>query len=194
MLVLLVALHLCDADGPSAHERMTADLLRAIVVNADLELQRHRDSISRREPGEPLGTCFAAQPAVKSVKLSEVRRSLERFVTGPARQCYLASYFGCTIGDWVARAGVAQSGPAFSPHGRSKVVIVQHTSDRVVADVTEVETRLVSATGDLFSDDDPTLPPPSVEKSSRYTLTRDSKGHWRIYDRKPTFEWECRVR
>jgi len=194
MLMLLVALHLCDGDGPSAHEPMTADLLRAIVVNANVELQRHRHTMSRRESREPMGTCFAGQPAVKSVELSEVRRSVERFATGPARQCYLASYFGCTIGDWIARAGVAQSGPAFAPHDRSKVVVIQQTPDRIVADVSEVEARLVSSIGDLFSDYDPKIAPPTVEKMSRYTLTRDTEGHWRIYDRKPNFEWECRVR
>ncbi len=141
-----------------------------------------------------MGTCFADHPAARSVKLTDARWSVDRFVTGPARQCYLASYFGCTIGDWVARAGLAESGPAFGPHYRSNVVIVEQTADRIIADVSEVDDHLIDSTGDLVSDNDTKLAPPTYEKTSRYTLTRDTKGHWRIYDRKPNFEWECRVR
>ncbi len=36
MLLLLIALHLCDGDGPSAHEPMNADRLRAVVVEAHI--------------------------------------------------------------------------------------------------------------------------------------------------------------
>ena len=138
MLLLLIALQLCDGDGPSAHEPMNADRLRAVVVEAHIGLRRHRSTISRTVSHDHvMGTCFADQPAAKSVSLTDARWSVDRFVTGPARQCYLASYFGCTIGDWVARAGLARSGPAFGPHYRSNVVIVEQTPNRVIADVSE---------------------------------------------------------
>ena len=121
---------------------------------------------------------------------SEIVPVLETRLTGQALRCYLASYFGCRMGDTIASAGVsldvhaavlstkrghdprADDRPRGGRGGRGGV---QH-----------------GATGGKIN---PKQADGKIEHKhkSRYTLTRDPKGVWRIADRIPRFkEWECR--
>jgi hypothetical protein len=140
------------------------------------------------------GECWGG-PAPRLVKAGAVVPLLAERLEGRALRCYLASYFGCRIGDWLARAGVAQFGPGGVPFNRSKVAIVQQTPDRLVADIVEAEATEVLSNGELDKDkvgekngDDA-----DSKFKSRYTLSRGADGKWRISDRVPSFEsWECR--
>lgn len=194
MLLLLIALQLCEGDGPRFDGRMDENTLAALVIQAHVQLRDYRDRImTKAAHDQVIGTCFGDRPATKSVKVSEVQREVAQYATGPAAQCYRASYFGCTIADWIARAGLAQSGPAFGPSSESKIVIVEQTRNRVVADVFEQDDRLIDPDGRIDKDM-AGVPPPAFTPKSRYTITRGADGHWRIFDRKPNFAWECRVR
>jgi hypothetical protein len=193
MLMLLIALSLCEGDGPRLDGPMNVDVFGALVIQAHTQIRRNSNKLTTKISGnEPVGMCYGEPAALKSVALADVRRSLSRFTTGRAQQCYLASYYGCTIGDRVARAGLAKSGPAFAPHADSKVTLIEQSANRAVADVSEVDARLVDPNGYMHSWLVPDANP--AKKTSRYTLKRDATGHWRIADREPNFEWECRVR
>lgn len=194
MLLLLVALSLCDTDGPRFDGPMDENTLGALVIQAHVQLRYQRERITNKVAHDQvIGKCFGDKPAAKSVEASEVQREIAEYATGPAAQCYRASYFGCTIGNWIARAGLARSGPAFGPSVESKVVIIEQTPNRVVADVLEQDDRLIDLDGYLDKDNS-SVPKPAFVPKSRYTVTRGADGRWRIYDRKPNFEWECRAR
>jgi hypothetical protein len=140
------------------------------------------------------GKCWGG-PAPRLVKANAVVPLLAQRLEGRALKCYLASYFGCRIGDWLARAGVAQFGPGGVPFNKSRVTIVQQTADRVVADVVEAEATDVSSNGELDKDKvgEKSGDDADSKFKSRYTLAKGADGKWRISDRVPSFEsWECR--
>ena len=195
MLLLLVAMLACD-DGPGPNATMDVDLVRSIAVEAHLRYsQRRRTVVQTQAKAQAATKCSGDWLAASSRSGPELRRGLAELVRGPAEQCYFASYFGCTTDGRVARTDVAVSGPAFGPHNGSKVVLVEKTKARAIADVSEVEVRFIDPTGDLRSGDDPNAATePLVEKTSRYTFARDAAGYWHIVDRKPNFAWECRGR
>jgi hypothetical protein len=143
-----------------------------------------------------LGQCYG-EPAKGLVKAAAVQPRLETRIQGKALQCYVASYFGCRLGDWLAVAGVALRGPSHLPHARSEARLIEQTPNQVIAEVTEVSSDILKA-GVV----DPTRIPAgqTIENFSvetRYTLafSRDGKGKgaWRIADRVPAAgDWECR--
>jgi hypothetical protein len=179
---------------PAPGKPWTEATVRAFL----LELQRTIDSLvsAGHEGAESrvLGKCYG-EGAIASIKAAAVRPPIEARVGGNALPCYLASYFGCQIGDRFALAGVANSGIGNQPYDKSKVTIVEQTADRVLADVVEVSaTALTDGALDYgrgASDSEPTV-------TTRYELTRDpkaAKAIWRVTDRKVTFkDWECRPR
>jgi hypothetical protein len=131
---------------------------------------------------DEIGECYG-EAAVRYLKAAEVLPRLQTRLTGRALECYVASYYGCRIGEWLAVAGVASNGPSHIVYQKSSVKIVQQSSDRVVADVTEANYEAL-AQGNVDRRD---------QSHSRYTLIRDAQGVWRVSDRTPAFEqWECR--
>jgi hypothetical protein len=159
-----------------------ADVARFLAkTEDDIRLLRHRLEYAPRRDKRVLGTCFEGRKARFLVRKDDLVRSLGAWITGPALQCYVASYFGCTIGDDVGVAGLANfDGPLLQAYDGSKVIIVEQTRDRIVAEVAEAS--------------DPEQDLTDMRSHSRFTLVRDAAGVWRIWDRQTTQEWECRVR
>jgi len=149
----------------------------------------HADPLDR---ARSFAVCYGDGRATRIAKVGEVRAVLAKYVTGHATQCYQSSYFGCTVGEWIGFAGIASLGVESVAHLESKVVVIEQSADRVVADVSEPPSEYVSATGVFdrrlyaahgFKD---------VDKwKSRYTLVRAANGTWLIADRVPNFQWEC---
>jgi hypothetical protein len=130
-----------------------------------------------------IGKCYGETAVLRRLKVSEVMPRLEARLSGRALDCYVASYYGCRVGDWFGSAGVSSYGPSHVIYRKSPVKIVEQTPDRVIADVTEANYEAL-AQGSIDRRD---------QSHSRYTLTRDGKGVWRVIDRVPAFEqWECR--
>jgi hypothetical protein len=207
-------------------ERWTPDRVREFVLKAHLDIEKFSGElllprVTGKERQETMGTCFGDQPAFALAKTTVVLPRLRQYVTGRALQCYLSTYFGCTIGQWVASAGIALEGaPAMVPFTRSKVTILEQRLDRVVADVVEADRDDVNTHGvlrrpepELFDPNEPNRKYSKEElraiqasrdyseaeiaeytEKSRYTLSRDAAGVWRISDRRPTWQWECRPR
>ena len=152
-------------------------------------------------PKTIIGRCYG-QPAYGVAKLSEVVPTLERSMTGPALRCFVASYFGCTVGDRFAEAGSVFSDYAGQePFAQSKVTFIENTPDRVVADVVEqdgedrFDTGVLGkpgARGHRASPAEIADANARAEYHSRYTFVREATGGWKIYDRKPNNPWECR--
>jgi hypothetical protein len=173
-----------NASVGSAPKPLTpAEILRFLIkTEDDVRWFRHLLEQSRK-PAERrvLGTCFGGRQAWYLAKREEVLRGLGAWVTGPAVQCYVATYFGCSIGDDIGIAGLAMpGGPLREPWDGSKVTIIEQTRDRIVAEVTESS--------------EPDGDPADTAHHSRFTLVRDAAGTWRIWDRQVTQEWECRPR
>jgi hypothetical protein len=183
----------------------TPDEVRAFVLSVEHELEQVRKEVL--VPGRPrriAGECYGRQaPAL--AKVSAIVPKLERFIGGPALSCYVATYFGCTVGSWIAEAGIVLEGaPDMKPFTRSKVTILEQSRERVVAEVVEADNVEVDSHGVLRRNEDDVPEGGSREYSdaelatfkqySRYTLTLGADGIWRISDRKPTWRWECRPR
>jgi hypothetical protein len=198
-MATLLALSLCLGYAPRARAKkaapLTADEVRALLIEADDALERYTGELMLRVNNDtPSTLCYGRMLAKKWGRLSEVRAVVSKYATGPALQCYLASYFGCTIDEWVWRSGIAEDGVEFLPYEGSAVAIIEQTPDRVVADVFEASRYSLNSRHQVSREIHPDGILPEVKTKSRYTLTRDATGRWRIFDRKPNFEWECRVR
>ncbi len=171
----------------------TPDQVRKFVVDIDVAITKRVSKLAYGGADRnPVGVCFD-QPARPLAKVSETLPWLGTMVEGRAFPCYLASYFGCVVDDWVAMAGIAHLGPGTVPFTQAKVVIVEQTPTKVVADISEVDSQ--AAFGGVL-DKDQTQDRTEFGLKSRYTLNRDIKGIWRIADRVPDkgVEWECRPR
>jgi hypothetical protein len=177
---------------PVVAKPWTAARVRTFV----LELQRSIDKlVDQGHEGmadkKVVGKCYG-QDATAFLEAKQVEPVLAARVTGKALPCYLASYFGCRVGDWFALAGVAATTVGKQPFTKSKVTVVEQTADHVVADVREVDGTILTAgaidTGRGGATNEPTV-------VTRYEFVRDGKGVWKISDRQVTFkEWECRPR
>jgi hypothetical protein len=135
-----------------------------------------------------------------AVKKGVVTASVSDYVEGRALSCYVATYLGCTYGEWIAQARSGY-GPDTRAFTLSKVTIIEQTSNKIVADVTEASPEnlqdgvlgewddakgeWIPWKGDLSAYD---------KQVSRFTLTRGRDGLWRISDRKPPFKWICSPR
>ena len=164
------------------------ELHRSIFV---LQRKGHSDAYRAMAETAAGGTCYGG-PAKPFMKAADVLPTLQARVTGKALPCFVASYFGCRLGDWLAEAGPAAEGLAYSTYDKSKVTIVEQAPNRVVADVVE------SDSGDLTDGkiDYGRVGGFGSENlvTTRYELTRDPQGKWLVSDRKVTFkEWECRA-
>ena len=173
----------------------TPERVRDFVLGVHLSIEKVIDELTRkRDRANIIGECYGGESAGALAKAADILPLLEKQITGPALPCYLASYFGCTIGEWIGRAGIAKVGPGFVPFTRSRVTIVEQTPERVVADVIEADLNSV-IDGEINRAEISEKIEASLKEKSRYTLSRDSSGTWRISDRRPSFEdWECRAR
>ncbi len=174
-----------DAAPAAAAEPWTPERLRAFLLGIqdliDQDIQRARKTY---RGSDEIGQCYG-EAAIRYLKAAEVLPRLQTRLTGRALDCYVASYYGCRIGEWLANAGVASNGPSHIVYKKSSVKILEQAADRVVADVTEANYEAL-AQGPVDQSD---------LSHSRYTLARDAKGVWRVSDRAPAFaQWECRPR
>jgi hypothetical protein len=80
---------------------------------------------------------------------TEIVPVLETRLTGQALRCYLASYFGCRLGDSIASAGVSRAGIPAASFLEAKTAILEQTPDRIVAEVGEAEFNMVNTDGHL---------------------------------------------
>jgi hypothetical protein len=169
-------------------ERVLSFVLETHAL-VDREVRKAYKSFDGRRA---LGQCYG-EPAKGLVKAAAVRPVLESRIEGKALQCYVASYFGCRLGDWLAVAGVALRGPSHLPHAGSAARLIEQTTTQVTAEVTEVSSDILKA-GVV----DPTRIPAGktvadFSVQTQYTIARASKGAWKIADRVPAAgDWECR--
>ncbi len=178
--------------GPS----WTPDRVRTFVLGIHLETREFLVELhKKRSPEVMLGNCYDSEGVPALAKKSDILVFLEKRITDPALPCYVATYFGCTVGDWIGSAGVAiHGGSDLEPFTRSRVSIVEQTPDRVVADILEAPMELV-IDGVLDREQLGPGEEANINTDSRYTLSRNDAGVWRISDRKVTFDaWECRPR
>jgi len=170
----------------------TPERVRAFVLKVEREMEAVQTiegevKIPRME--EP---CWG-RSADLGIKKSVVYRRLDNYLEGHAALCYVLTYLGCPMGEWIARPLGNFPGPLYKPFKRSKVTIIEQTADRVVADMTELYFE-DDFDGDAkwYVGEDHVEPfteaeIAAVKDSSRYTITRGKDGVWRISDRKPTF-------
>jgi hypothetical protein len=184
------------APARPAEPAWTPERVNSFVVEVDQAAQKLAYEVASKIAKDPerklLGSCYD-EPAADLGPASAIVPQLEQRLTGAALDCYLATYFGCRVGDRIASAGVAQHGPGGAPFRGAKVTLVEASADQVVADVDEADYNDVLDGGRLNKDETGDMT--SFGIHSRYTLSRDGAGTWRISDRKPSFkEWECRPR
>lgn len=174
----------------------TPDRVRTFVLGIHLATREFLGGLfKKREPSVMLGDCYDSEGVRSLAKKADILAFLEKRITDPALPCYVASYFGCTVGDWIGNAGVAvHGGSDLEPFTESRVTIVEQTPDRVVADILEAPMELV-IDGVLDREQLGPGEEANINTISRYILSRDQAGVWRISDRQVTFElWECRPR
>jgi hypothetical protein len=211
MSIVSLALAILGAARPSLAapngDGWTPDRVRDFVIRVEAQMVK----LSDRQLGtyvRDAGTCrgWTIRYGIeKSVALPRI----QALVTGRALTCYVASYLGCSAGDWIA--GTSNFIAARSPFTRSKVTIIEQTKDRVVADVAETtypgaDDFVATVALDEDDEDDEhddehheqTHRPftdaevAAVKDVSRYTITRGADGVWRISDRQPSFDWICK--
>jgi hypothetical protein len=179
---------------PASNVAWTPATLRKFLFATENSLEWFAARAAQGKPNVVLGECYGEQ-AVKTIKVSDAVAELQQRFAGKALRCYLATYLGCRIGEWIGMAGEARYLDKPIAFNGSKVTFVSQTAGRVVADVTEADPQDVL--------DDGNLNPETVDGKheygdslrSRYTLERDSRGIWHITDRQPNWEgWECRER
>jgi len=177
--------------GKPSSPAWTPERVREFVIDTEQLVQELRAKQREKHGGgQAQGECYG-DDAFPAGKVSEIVPVLEARLTGQALRCYLATNFGCRMGDIIARAGVSRDVIAALPFHEAKAAILEQTPDRVVAEVGEAEFNMVNLDGKI----DPKQANGTIEhkRRSRYTLTRDDKGVWRISDRIPGFkDWECR--
>jgi len=173
-----------DAAPAAASERWTPERVRGFLLEIQAMIDADIARAAKQYDGsKEVGECYGETAVLRHVKVSEVMPRLEARLSGRALDCYVASYYGCRVGDWFGSAAVSNNGPGYIVYKKSPVKIIEQSADRVVADVTEADYETV-AQGSI---DRRNL------SRSRYTLTRDARRVWRVADRVPAFkEWECR--
>ena len=98
----------------------TTEQVRAFVLETHLLVDREvRRAYKTFDGRQSLGSCYG-EPAQALVKATVILPVLETHLQGKALQCYLASYFGCRVGDWLGVAGVALRGPEPRAVSRSR--------------------------------------------------------------------------
>jgi hypothetical protein len=178
------------ASAVASNPPWTEERVRQFVVETDQQLLEARgEADAKNRDARAIGQCYG-DDAFPMGKASHFLPLLEGRLTGRALNCYLATYFGCRLGDMIASAGFSRLVPPVIPFFEARAAIIEQSPDRVVAEVGEAEYnmvlkgKLVPAQADGKSE---------YKFKSRYTLTRDAQGVWRIADRVPSFsEWECR--
>jgi hypothetical protein len=186
------------APGPWTPARVRTFVLRAEAEMEKLQSLQFPEGWDRRAPLD-VGTCHE-NPIAGVIGKSFALPRLQAVLSASALGCYTATYLGCTVGAWIGRSIDSEYGPGTKPFTRSKVTIVEQTPNRVVADVVEADSEEVfdgviaewnDRIGKLVPYTDEELA--QYKEVSRYTITLGADGVWRISDRKPPFEWECRA-
>ncbi len=175
---------------PASGKDWTADQLLAFVIRTDLQMRAIYAGEDSLDLDTPV-TCHGA-PIARAIEKARVLSQMRSFVSARLVDCYVATYVGCEAGKWVGAPFASFVGPGARPFTLSKVTIVEQTSDRVVADISEAPSDVVDDQGVLFVQD--TGEPDTnttVQGVSRYTITREKDGVWRISDRKSNDESYC---
>jgi hypothetical protein len=188
---------------PAGSEPWTPERVRSLVLHAESEMEALQELNYpvgwSYNSGPVVGTCYGS-PVEGLNKASIIMPRVRGVVTGKALPCYVATYLGCTVNGWIGFTERASHGPGYKPFTRSKVTIVEQSPERVVADIVEASSEEVlhgvigewdDAISKYIEHTDAELVP--YKQVSRYTITRGADGVWRISDRKPPFEWECRL-
>ena len=169
------------------------------VLHAESEMGKLQFKLTENMHNNAPGTC-GGMPLNVAIRKSEAMPRIEAVVTGKALPCYVATYLGCDVGDWLGDNYSRRDwhGPDLSPYTKSNVTIIEQGPDRVLADVTEVPTECVLDGVATVTDNDNPRPATQAELAdvtdvSRYTIERGKDGVWRISDRKPSFEWDCHL-
>ncbi|HVZ74865.1 MAG TPA: hypothetical protein VHJ20_20930 [Polyangia bacterium] len=182
--------------------RWTPDRVRAFVVHVELEMEKLQNAQFpdhwHDHPSAVPGTCLGGA-IVGAVKKAIALPKMQPLITGNAFACYVATFLGCDNGEWIAESNESLKEPDRKPFKRAKVKIIEQTADKVVADVAEAPSEIVSNGEALVPDSDPGQPISDAEVAkindySRYTITRGTDGVWRISDRKPSFPWVCTLK
>ena len=86
----------------------TPERVRQFVVDTDQLVQTLRGKQRRKHGGaQATGECYG-DDAFPMGPASEIVPVLETRLTGQALRCYLATNFGCRMGDTIASAGVSR--------------------------------------------------------------------------------------
>jgi len=175
---------------PADGKAWTADQIRGFVVRTDTQMQEIYGAEDWLSP-DPSATCHG-DPIARAIEKPRVLALMRSFVSAKLTDCYIATFLGCQAGDWVGAGFSSSVGPGQRPFSLSKVVIVEQTADRVVADVTEASSDSVDDAGVLLAESGDPEPDASwVKSSSRYTIARERDGVWRISDRKSSDDRYC---
>ena len=193
-LVLLASVQ-APLAAPEA-ETWTPDLVRAWVLGVDTLMYKLYDRQDRTEHPSLPGACkgYAMESAIKR---SEALSFMRPVIGGKALDCYVATFLGCRTGAWFGRPRSSDIDSVLRPFKRSKVTIIEQSTDRVVADLTEISyENFYDGDAKEYLGEDDVRPLTDAELAeftdkSRYTITRGKDGHWRITDRKPSFAWTC---
>jgi hypothetical protein len=171
-------------------EPWSPERVRQFVLDTDRALLAKRGEVAEKSlDAKTIGECYGG-PAYDLAPASDLLPVLRARLTGRAMACYLASYFGCRLGDRIASAGLSLNVPVARAFAEGKAQILEQTADRIVADVPEVEFN-AAPSGKL--DKGQVRDRTEFGLKSRYTMIRDAGGTWRISDRVPSYpEWECR--
>jgi hypothetical protein len=180
----------------------TPERVRTFVLNVEREMEKlealEYPDPPPKAPRPTVGPCYG-ESVNGLVKTSLTLPRVREMVTGRAFSCYVATYLGCDNGEWIGESESSHYGPARKPFTRSKVTIVEQTPDRVVADIVEASSEEVThgviaewndRLGKYIEYTDAEVA--MYKDISRFTISRDAKSVWRISDRRPSFDWECR--
>jgi hypothetical protein len=186
----------------SPSSRWSPDRVRDLVLRVQremdlLEAQEYRTAEKGRHPA---AMCHGQQAAIFIDKAQVIRR-VRPLLAEPALSCYVTTILGCDLGSVI---GVdvpvdGRSPSEYKPFTLSNVTIIEQTTDRVVADVQELGFEEVdNGVAGTWTDEEPRrFTAKELAKSgrtSRYTISKGADGVWRISDRKPPFQWECKSR
>lgn len=154
----------------------TADDVLTFLLDTERELNAVLPFPEWDEAEPPIvGQCWGADKR-GYWKAADVLPVLDKRMMPTVRNCRMVD-FGCRIGPWIA---LHSGGQVYLPYKGSKVVVINATADRVIADVEE-------------GDNDDVLPDSTLNKSvigsgwqptvSRYAFERGADDVWRIADK-----------
>jgi len=162
-----------DTETPAQESQWTGESVVAFLFDAERELMKALPSPGYGEPEPPfVGECLE-KPVRGYWKVTDVFAVMDKTMTPHIRDCRMVD-FGCRVGPWIG--GIAE-GPVFLPYRGSKATLVESTSERVVADVEELDNDSVDDSGEVITSTMPVGWKPTI---SRYTIEHQADGAWRV--------------